>query len=72
MIKEKITPEVGMGCTECWWTDTHACTITRISPTGKTIWYKRDVAKIVSGSCQDGSAKYVFEDDPNAYENKAT
>ena len=71
-MKQNIKPEVGMGCTECLWSDTHACTITRISPSGKTIWYKNDIAKVVKGSCQDGSAEYEYEFDESAPENKAT
>ena len=72
MKKELIRPEVGMGCTECWWSDSHAATITKISPSGKTIWYRRDKAKVVSGSCQDGSAEYEYEFDENGYDHKAT
>lgn len=68
----KIKPEVGMGCTECLFTDCHACTITKVSPSGKTIWYRNDIATVVEGSCQDGSAKYEYRFDDNGCEKKAT
>lgn len=72
MMKKDIRPEVGMGCTICLFTDSHAATIVKVSPSGKTIWYRRDVAKVVSGSCQDGSAKYEYSFDENGYDQKAT
>ena len=68
----KITPKIGMGCTEHLFTDSHACTITKISPSGKTIWYRRDKASIIEGSAQDGSAKYAYKFDGNAIDEKAT
>ena len=72
MMNNKIKPEVGMGCTECLYTDTHACTITKVSESGKTLWYKEDIAKVVKGSTQDGSAEYEYMEDEKGYEKKAT
>ena len=72
MKVEMIKPEVGMGITECWYSDCHPGTISRISPSGKTLWYKRDKAKVIAGSCADGSAEYEITPDPNAHEEKAT
>ena len=72
MKKEIKKPEVGMGCTECLFSDSHAATITKISPSGKTIWYRRDIAKVISGSCQDGSAEYEYKFDEKGYDYKAT
>lgn len=66
-----IKPEVGMGCTECLWSDSHACTITKVSESGKTIWYRRDEAKIVKGSALDGSAEYEYSFDENGIDHKA-
>ena len=71
-VKETIKPEVGMGITECWFSDCHPGTISRISPSGKTIWYKTDDVKVVKGSCQDGSAEYEYTENPKAREVKAT
>lgn len=36
------TPVVGMGVTELMWTDRHAGTIHRVSPSGKTVWFSND------------------------------
>lgn len=68
----KILPKVNMGCTEHLFTDSHACTVTKVSPSGKTIYYRRDIATIIEGSAQDGSAKYRYEFDEDGYDCKAT
>ena len=71
--KQLITiPKAGDPATEHLFSDSHACTISKVSPSGKTIWYKRDNAKVVSGSCQDGSAVYDYTPDEGGYEHKAT
>lgn len=72
MTHTTIKPVAGMGCTEHLWTDSHACTITRVSPSGKTIWYRRDIATVISGTTQDGSAKYEYRFDENGFDEKAT
>lgn len=72
MTQMNIKPEIGMGCTECLFTDSHACTITKISPSGKTIWYRRDKAKIIEGSAFDGSAEYAYSFDEDGHDYKAT
>ena len=68
----RVKPKVGMGCTECLFSDSHACTITKVSESGKTIWYRNDIAKVIAGSSQDGSAKYEYTFDENGYDKKAT
>ena len=72
MKNEQIKVEVGMGCTICLYSDSHAATITKVSPSGKTIWYRQDIATVVEGSCQDGSAKYAYKFDENGIDEKAT
>ncbi len=51
------TPAVGMGATILMWTDSHAATITRVSPSGKSFWMVQDVAtrtdKNGMSECQD-------------------
>jgi hypothetical protein len=51
------TPEVGMGATLLMWTDTHAYTISRVSPSGKTFWMRQDAAERTDhngmSDCQD-------------------
>lgn len=60
-----VTPEVGMGCTICMYSDRHAATIVRISPSGKTLYVQQDDAKVVKGSAHDGSAEYEYTRNPN-------
>ena len=72
MRNEQIKAEVGMGCTINEFSDSHAATITRVSPSGKTIWYRQDIATVNEGSCQDGSAKYAYKFNENGIDEKAT
>lgn len=59
-------PEVGMGVTELHWTDRHAGTIVRISPSGKTFWYQRDIATRTDTNGMSESQSYSYAPDPNA------
>lgn len=65
-------PEVGMGCTECLWSDRHAGTITRVSDSFKTIWFKRDIATRVDSNGMSDCQDYEYKFDPDAPEHKAT
>jgi len=49
--KTKINqkPVVGDGATELCWSDAHAYTIIKVSPSGKTIWLQRDKATLLNG-----------------------
>jgi hypothetical protein len=38
------TPTVGCGATVCHYSDRTACTVIRVSPSGKTIWMQEDTA----------------------------
>ncbi len=38
------TPTVGGGATVCHYSDRTACTVIRISPSGKTVWMQEDIA----------------------------
>jgi len=59
-----IVPVVGMGATECCWSDRHAYTVIAVSPTGKTCTVQRDHAirtdNYGMSDCQD----YRYERDP--------
>ena len=66
-----IKPEVGMGCTECVGTDRNACTITKVSESGKTIWYRWDNAKVVKGDKYNGTAEYEYSFDENGTDYRA-
>jgi hypothetical protein len=69
---QSVVPVVGMGVTVIGWTDRHAGTITRVSPSKKTIWYKRDKAtRIDKNGMTDSGQKYEFSPDPTAKEETA-
>lgn len=64
-------PEVGMGATECSWSDRYAFTIIEVLRTKagavKAIKVQRDKVSTVSGSAHDGSAKYEFTPDTEGH-----
>lgn len=62
------TPEVGMGATEVWHSDRHACTVTRISKSGKTFWMKRDTATRTDSNGMSESQSYSYTPNPEAPE----
>lgn len=64
-------PTVGMGATLLSWTDRDAATIVEVFKVGKLtyITVQGDSAKVVSGSGQNGSAKYEFTADPDGIKN---
>jgi hypothetical protein len=64
-------PEVGMGVTLLHWTDRSAGTITRVSPSGKTFWFKVDRAIRTDTNGMSESQQYRFEPDPAAPEQVA-
>lgn len=41
-----VQPKVGDKCTMHLWSDAHACQVTRVSASGKTIWIKRNVVTV--------------------------
>ena len=65
------TPEVGMGATVLLWSDRHAYTITRVSPSGKTFWMTQDIATRTEEGMTDAQ-DYTYEQDMNAEEEKVT
>jgi hypothetical protein len=67
-----VVPKVGMGLTILMWTDRHAGTITRVSESGKTIWFKRDKAIRVDGNGMSETQEYRFERDEEATEERAS
>lgn len=63
-------PEVGMGATTLHYSDRHACTISEVHYLGNDryrIGVQRDEAKVIKGSCQDGSAEYQYTPRPEGY-----
>lgn len=65
------TPTVGMGATTLLWSDRHACTITKVLPQkdgGWMVLVQEDLARVISGSCFDGSARYDYHPNPDGAE----
>lgn len=60
----KPTPKIGEGATLRIWTDCHACTVVKISKSGKVVWIQEDRATVVKGTTYDGSAEYTYERNP--------
>ena len=70
--KSEKTPVVGMGVTVLLWSDRHAGTITRVSPSAKTFWFRDDKATRTDNlGMTDSGQKYSYEPNPNAPEQKA-
>lgn len=53
-------PVVGEGATICAYSDRHAATVVRVSPSGKTAWIQRDHAKRVDTNGMSESQEYIF------------
>jgi len=64
-------PEVGMGITILMWTDRHAGTITRVSPSGKTIWFREDNAKRIDKNGMSESQEYEYTPNTDGLEQVA-
>jgi hypothetical protein len=63
---------VGMEATRNAYTDSTPCTVIAISKTGSQITLQDDDYKVISGSEQDGSAKYEYIRNPNGAISIAT
>ncbi len=59
-IANQPLPEVGMGATLVFYSDRHACTISRVSKSGKTFWMKRDEAKRLDTKGMTESQRYAY------------
>jgi|SRR5262252_5331264 len=70
--KGQPTPTVGMGVTILHWTDRSAGTITRVSPSGKTFWWKPDTAIRTDSNGMSDMQEYRYEPNPDATESRAT
>ena len=63
--KGQPEPTVGMGATLLSHSDRHAATITAVNSLSYNRWdclirVQQDIARVVFGSCHDGSAVYEF------------
>jgi hypothetical protein len=61
-------PFPGYGCTVILYSDRHAATITRVSPSGKTFWYRQDKATRIDTNGMSDYQTYSYEPDPDAPE----
>lgn len=77
MADKHFIPVVGDGATVCHYSDSTACTIIRISASGKTIWIQEDIATLAddwkpeiipggfSGHCVNNhSQSYTYKPNP--------
>lgn len=62
-------PKVGDGITLYHYSDRSPGTITRVSPSGKTFWYKPDIATRIDGNGMSESQEYTFKTDETASES---
>lgn len=70
--KVTVTPEVGMGITFGAGSDCYPGTISRVSESGKTFWYKRDDFRRTDSNDYGGEQEYEITPDPNAGENRVS
>lgn len=68
----KVVPIVGMGITECHYTDREAGTINRVSKSGKTFWYTVDDAERTDKNGMSESQDYTYTPNHDRYPNRAT
>jgi hypothetical protein len=66
------TPVVGMGATYGYGSDSYPYTVVRISPSGKTLWVKRDEVLHLTGSDMSGDSTYVTMPNDDAPEEQFT
>lgn len=67
-----IQPEVGMGATVLMWSDRRAGTISRVSPSKKTLWFQSDKATRVDTNGMSDAQAYEYERQPDAPEAEYT
>lgn len=63
-----LEPVVGMGVTVCYYSERYAGTITRISKSGKSFWFKYDIVKRVDNNGMSDSQTYEYTENPEANE----
>lgn len=61
-------PFVGYGCTVILYSDRHAATITRVSSSGKSFWYRRDKATRIDDNGMSDCQTYKYESNPDSSE----
>jgi len=56
----ETAPVIGEGATYTVWTDSHAGTVVKISPNGKTAWIQLDKATLLNGHNSNEADKLKF------------
>lgn len=64
-------PFVGMGATISVGSDRHACTVSRVSDSGSTIWLTQDHSQRADNNGPGGNQTYTFNHDPEGAEYNA-
>lgn len=62
---EFTRPQVGMGCTLCWWSDRDPYTIIKVSASGKTFWMQEDNARRTDNNGMSDAQSYEYTPNPN-------
>jgi hypothetical protein len=68
---QSAPPVAGEGATVLWWSDRHAATVLRVSPSGKTAWVREDRAIRTDAHGMSDSQSYRYEPDPAGREHVA-
>lgn len=71
-MENTLAPTVGMRVSFSVGSDAYPATVIAVSKSGSQITLQDDSSRVVSGSCADGSAKWVCEVNPNGAIHKAT
>lgn len=54
-------PKIGDGCTIICWSDGQACTVVKVSKTGKTIWIQEDRVLRIDDNGESGPQVYCYD-----------
>lgn len=68
--KKTATPEVGMGATLHYGSDSYPATVSRVSANGKTLWVKKDKKMVTGGTFEAGNVTFVTLPDEDAPEQQ--
>lgn len=64
--------KIGDGVTFRIYTDRFACTVTRVSKSGKTFWCREDKATRIDNNGMSETQEYSYEADPNGREHRVS
>lgn len=70
MTTTKIAPEVGMGASHGYGSDSYPYTIVKVSPSGKKVTVQRDEVMVLEGTFTSAQMTYTTLPDPTAAEEE--